>query len=80
MKIVVGIDEVGRGPWAGPVAASAVAFPEDLRIRGVKDSKLLDHPTRVKLTYRIKQRAIGIGIGWSTHEEIDELGLTQACP
>src|SRR5687767_11259168 len=78
MNIVVGIDEVGRGPWAGPVVSAAVALPEKLRIRGVKDSKLLKHKQRVESAYKIRQRAIGIGIGWISNQDVDCYGLTWA--
>jgi len=77
-QIIVGVDEVGRGPWAGPVASAAVALYTDTKLYGIKDSKLLNHRQRMKLAGKIRQRAVGIGIGWASHSEIDEFGLTQA--
>lgn len=77
-KIVVGIDEVGRGPWAGPLVSAAVAFAGNERIRGLKDSKLLNSKLRHGLAYKICQSARSVGIGWATHLEIDDYGLTQA--
>ncbi|MBI4101285.1 ribonuclease HII [Candidatus Microgenomates bacterium] len=77
-RLIVGVDEVGRGPWAGPVVAAAVALPTDNQIRGVKDSKLLSRQRRLELASVIKQRAAGIGIGWASHEEIDRHGLSRA--
>ncbi len=78
-KLIVGIDEAGRGPWAGPLVAAAVALPVNCRIQGVKDSKLLARNKRVEIALKIRQRAVGIGIGWSSHIYIDRFGLTQAC-
>lgn len=78
MKIVVGIDEVGRGPWAGPVVSAAVALPKTVKIIGVKDSKLLTHQKRIILAQAIKKRALGIGIGWTAPAEVDRYGLTWA--
>src|SRR5579872_5977750 len=52
-KLVAGVDEVGRGSLFGPVVAAAVVLEPDYRIRGLRDSKLLDQPTREKLAERI---------------------------
>src|SRR3989338_7431529 len=76
--IIIGIDEVGRGPWAGPVVAAAVALPTGLKLPGVKDSKLLTAKRRVELADLIRRRALGIGIGWSQHDLVDQSGLTDA--
>lgn len=77
-SIVVGVDEVGRGPWAGPIVSCAVAFYEDQKIDGLTDSKKLSKNQRALLSSRIKQHAASIGIGWVTAGEIDHHGLTQA--
>lgn len=77
-KIVVGIDEVGRGPWAGPVVSSAVALDTEQSIDGVNDSKKLSKQKRESIANIIKQSALGIGIGWSSSSEVDALGLSVA--
>lgn len=74
--ISVGIDEVGRGCWAGPVVAGAVVLAEP--IAGLKDSKLLSKKQREKLAVEIKLWALAIGIGWVEPSKVDEIGLTAA--
>lgn len=75
---VIGIDEVGRGCWAGPLVAGAVCFAEGIAIKGVKDSKLLSAKKRTELARLIKEQALDIGIGWVWPEEINQLGLTES--
>ncbi|MEX0932219.1 MAG: ribonuclease HII [Candidatus Saccharimonadales bacterium] len=77
-KIVAGIDEVGRGCLAGPLVTAAVVLPKNCQIRNVRDSKLLTVDQRNKLSIKIKQKALAIGIGWVSPAEIDENGLSQA--
>src|SRR5437899_6409714 len=77
-KVVVGIDEVGRGALAGPVTAAAVILPERLYLRGLNDSKLLDPLARRRLDRQIRTHAIAVGLGWASHEEINERGLSWA--
>lgn len=74
--VSVGIDEVGRGCWAGPVVAGAVIL--DKPIAGLKDSKQLSKNQREKLVPEIRLWALAVGIGWVQPAEIDELGLTAA--
>lgn len=74
--ITVGIDEVGRGCWAGPVVAGAVILSEP--IAGLKDSKKLSKMQREKLSPQITDQAQAIGLGWVTPQELDEIGLTAA--
>lgn len=74
--MIVGIDEVGRGCLAGPVCVAAVALPRP--IDGVKDSKELTREQRIAFARLIKQEAYVIGIGWSSHQIVDRLGLTVA--
>ena len=76
-RIVVGIDEVGRGSWAGPVTVGAVVAPPE-HLSGVKDSKLLTPPEREVSAARVRAWARGIGIGHASHEECDLLGMTAA--
>jgi ribonuclease HII len=74
--MIVGIDEVGRGCWAGPVVAGAVILDDP--IPGIKDSKLLGRKQREKLAAVIHKQALAIGLGWVQPAEVDELGLTAA--
>lgn len=74
--MIVGVDEVGRGCLAGPVAAGAVILSK--RIRGLKDSKQLTKIQREKLDVKIRATAFGFGVGWASVEEINQLGMTEA--
>lgn len=82
MSIIAGVDEVGRGCWFGPVvAASVLISQEDLPILlalGVKDSKKLSPSKRLKLASQIKQIVQGIGVGYATVTEIEQLNILQA--
>ncbi|MFC0276249.1 ribonuclease HII [Enterococcus devriesei] len=77
-QAICGIDEVGRGPLAGPVVAAAVILNEDHTILGLNDSKQLSAHKREELVKEIKQNARAIGIGEATAEEIDQLNIYQA--
>jgi ribonuclease HII len=74
--ITAGVDEVGRGCWAGPLVAAAVALKRP--IEGLKDSKKLSQLQREKLAAIIETEALAIGIGWVWPEAIDNGGITQA--
>lgn len=76
MYMIVGVDEVGRGCWAGPLCVGAVALGESTTT--YRDSKLLSAKQRVKLGHRIKEEAAGIGIGWASAKFIDEYGISEA--
>ena len=77
--LIAGIDEVGRGPLAGPVVACAIVMPPDERvIRGVDDSKVLSADERARLAERIRSRALSIGIGAASVREIDKLNIFHA--
>jgi ribonuclease HII len=75
--MVVGIDEVGRGAWAGPMVVAAVALGGE-EIPGLTDSKKLTAKRREMLSLQIKQTAAGIGIGWVSSKTIDRIGLSAA--
>jgi ribonuclease HII len=79
---VAGIDEAGRGAWAGPVAAASVILPADLSLtrilNQVRDSKLMTPLARETWAPRIKESALGWGVGFTTAEEIDTLGILPA--
>ncbi len=73
------MDEVGRGPLAGPVVACAVVMPADARaIRGVDDSKKLSRDERETLAARIHERALAVGIGAASVREIDRINIYHA--
>lgn len=74
---VAGIDEAGRGPWAGPLVAAAVIFPKNIRIDGLNDSKKLSSNQRLQLFNQILKKAI-VGIGVVDKNYIDKHGLTKA--
>src|SRR5256714_14844484 len=77
--LLAGVDEVGRGPIAGPVVACAVIMPADTRaIAGVDDSKRLTHDQRVRLSGIIRQRAVAFAIGAASVHEIDRINIYQA--
>ena len=77
--LLAGLDEVGRGPLAGPVVACAVIMPAESRaIRGVDDSKALPAVLRERLALRIRERALAIGIGAASVREIDTLNIYHA--
>ena len=78
VEIICGVDEAGRGPLAGPVCAAAVILPRGLEIPGLNDSKKLTDKKRRELMPLIKQQAIAYGIGFATHEEIDQINILQA--
>lgn len=76
--LIAGVDEVGRGPLAGPVVAAAVIFPRGVFIRGVTDSKQLTPKQRETLFPLIKEKALRIGLGFLGPREIDRLNILQA--
>jgi ribonuclease HII len=75
---VCGIDEAGRGPWAGPVSAGAVILPSGDEIEGLDDSKKLTAVRRDTLAKTIKVRAVAWGVGFASPEEICALNILQA--
>lgn len=86
---ILGIDEVGRGPWAGPLVIGAVILPERFDENGtpleaqswqndLADSKKLTSKKREKLAPIIKEKAVACGLGWVPANELDEIGLSEA--
>ena len=73
-----GVDEAGRGPLAGPVVAAAVILDPRKRIRGIRDSKMIEHEERVELAAKIRQSALAWSVAWADVEEIDTLNILQA--
>lgn len=78
IKLIAGTDEAGRGPLAGPVVAASVIFPEKVRIRGVKDSKLLSEEERESLLPKILEKALTYSVAVVSHGEIDRINILQA--
>ncbi len=76
--VVAGVDEVGRGAWAGPVTYCAVVLPPDRRMYKLRDSKLLDAVRRDQLAARIQGFALAVAVGESSNAEIDALGMSAA--
>lgn len=76
--LICGVDEAGRGPLAGPVCAAAVILPANLEIPGLTDSKKLSDKRRRELYPVIIEQAVAYGIGFASHEEIDQINILQA--
>lgn len=77
-EYICGIDEVGRGPLAGPVVAGAVILPKDCDILYINDSKKLSEKKREELYNQIMEKAVAVGIGYASCERIDEINILQA--
>jgi len=78
VKILSGIDEVGRGPLAGPVVVAAVIFDNDTIIEGVNDSKQLNEKKREELSKIIKEKCLAYSFGIVEQNEIDRINILQA--
>ena len=78
IKNIAGIDEVGRGPLAGPVYAACVVLPAEFRVPGIDDSKKVTEKQREKLYKEICEGAIAYGIGIATANEIDDINILNA--
>jgi ribonuclease HII len=77
-QVVVGIDEVGRGAWAGPLTIGAAVVPRDRRVYKVRDSKMLTEPEREAMFDRIAEWCVAWSVGHATHDECDQLGMSEA--
>ncbi|MBC7286680.1 MAG: ribonuclease HII [Armatimonadetes bacterium] len=75
---VAGVDEVGRGAWAGPLVAAAVIMPPDQRVAGVRDSKLLSPAQREALYEQILEAAVAWGVGMVEVHELDGRNLNRS--
>jgi len=76
--VVVGVDEVGRGAWAGPLVVGAAVVPRDRRIYKIRDSKMLTEPEREAMFDRIAAWCRAWAVGVVSHAECDELGMSAA--
>jgi ribonuclease HII len=77
-EVVVGLDEVGRGAWAGPLSIGAVVLPRDRRVYGVRDSKQLTEARREQLFDRVGEWCAAWSVGHASHQECDDLGMSEA--
>lgn len=77
-QLVAGIDEVGRGSWAGPLTLAAVVVPRHRRLYKVRDSKMLTEPEREVMHDRILDWASGVSVAHASQQECDELGMSAA--
>ena len=77
-SLIAGVDEVGRGPLAGPVVAAAVILPHDFDVLGIDDSKKLSPKKREELAEVIKEKALAWSVGWVGPERIDEINILEA--
>ncbi|QIB68873.1 ribonuclease HII [Aminipila butyrica] len=78
LNLVAGVDEVGRGPLAGPVVAACAVLPADFDLLGVDDSKKLSEKKREELFDQIREKAMAYGIGMADHLVIDEINILEA--
>ena len=76
--VVVGMDEVGRGAWAGPLTLGAAVVPRDRRVNKIRDSKLLTEFEREALFDRVGEWCVAWSVGHASPEECDELGMSEA--
>jgi ribonuclease HII len=76
--VVVGIDEVGRGAWAGPLMVGAAVLPRDRRVNGVRDSKVLTEAGREQMFDRVADWCDAWAVGEATQQECDDLGMAAA--
>ncbi|MDU4335036.1 MAG: ribonuclease HII, partial [Finegoldia magna] len=77
-RLIAGIDEVGRGPLAGPVVTAAVILPKDCQLLGLNDSKKLSAKKRETLYNQIQEQAVAIGLGIADQGVIDQINIYQA--
>ena len=77
-EVVVGVDEVGRGAWAGPLSIGAAVLPRDRRVYKVRDSKLLTESEREALFDRVADWCVAWAVGHASQEECDALGMSAA--
>ena len=77
-EYLIGVDEVGRGPLAGPVVACAVIMPKDWDVPGINDSKKLTEKRREELAFKIKDKSVGLGLGFVNSKKIDRFNIRNA--
>lgn len=78
ISLIAGVDEVGRGPLVGPVVTACVILPENFQLDGLTDSKKISEKKRNEFFLKIKEQALGIGIGIIDEKTIDEVNIYEA--
>ena len=78
IQLIVGVDEAGRGPLAGPVVAASVIFPKKIFIKGIRDSKLLTEKEREKVLPKILDKCLSCSVAVVSHAQIDRINILQA--
>ena len=77
-RAIAGVDEAGRGPLAGPVVAAAVILDPRRRVRGIRDSKVIEPEERAELALKIRASALAWSVAWADVQEIDRLNILEA--
>jgi len=78
IELIAGVDEVGRGPLAGPVVAASVIFPKKIYIKGIRDSKMLTEEERERVLPKILDKSLACSVAVISHAEIDRINILQA--
>ena len=78
LTLIAGVDEVGRGPLAGPVVAAAVILPKNCKIRGLNDSKKIPKKKHLEIYQAVQDQALSIGIGIMDNQVIDQVNIYEA--
>ena len=78
ISLIAGVDEVGRGPLAGPVVAAAVILPKNCKIKGLNDSKKIPKKKHEEIFQAVKDKALAIGIGIMDNHVIDQVNIYEA--
>ena len=78
LTLIAGIDEVGRGPLAGPVVAAAVILPKNCKIRGLNDSKKIPKKKHLEIFQTVQEQALAIGVGIIDNQVIDQVNIYEA--
>ena len=78
LTLIAGVDEVGRGPLAGPVVAAAVILPKKCKIRGLNDSKKIPKKKHLEIFQAVQDQALAVGIGIMDNQVIDQVNIYEA--
>ena len=78
VTLIAGVDEVGRGPLAGPVVAAAVILPQNCKIKGLNDSKKIPKKKHLEIYHAVQDQALAIGIGIMDNQVIDQVNIYEA--
>lgn len=78
LTLIAGVDEVGRGPLAGPVVAAAVILPKKCKIKGLNDSKKIPKKKHLEIYHAVQDQALAIGIGIMNNQVIDQVNIYEA--